>query len=175
MYTSILHWSFQLCSHIHPKSFDAGLIHRGWPMKQAGKRLCVIVLWQGHWTKPAASPWRPLLQDNYSKNNSNLRSSGNVGHTWATETNHHYTDWRPAGNLRNRWTDVGTHPIRQPSYGCRPVGSREQSLTAFTHSGQQCVIGDVSNFHNPYGCSMTDLKIQNWSGNMAQSSTQYTK
>ena len=25
MYTSILHWSFQLCSHIHPKSFDAGL------------------------------------------------------------------------------------------------------------------------------------------------------
>ena len=26
MYTSILHWSFQICSHIHPKSFDAGLI-----------------------------------------------------------------------------------------------------------------------------------------------------
>ena len=25
MYTSILHWSFQICSHIHPKSFDAGL------------------------------------------------------------------------------------------------------------------------------------------------------
>ena len=25
MYTSILHWSFQLCSHIQPKSFDAGL------------------------------------------------------------------------------------------------------------------------------------------------------
>ena len=29
MYTSILHWSFQLCSHIQPKSFDAGLTHRG--------------------------------------------------------------------------------------------------------------------------------------------------
>ena len=26
MYTSILHWSFQICSQIHPKSFDAGLI-----------------------------------------------------------------------------------------------------------------------------------------------------
>ena len=25
MYSSILHWSFQICSHMHPKSFDAGL------------------------------------------------------------------------------------------------------------------------------------------------------
>ena len=27
MYTSTLHWSFQICSHIHPKSFDAGLTY----------------------------------------------------------------------------------------------------------------------------------------------------